>query len=264
MDDFVHDSPRAPRNLAAATLLLAATTLAGCLAAPPKGPEYDTITLAPPPADKAMLVVFRSYAEPTGLAASIFVDDLEVMKLPQESFGIALVSPGEHPFAMEWPRASATPGWDGKTAQWEAGRTYFYELTGTAGRGFYFRSQVAEIDPRLADIKMRECCKLNTDQMGNAAVLGTPPPAPAAPAARDISFGGIKAGMLQKEVIDLIGVPDSVASKTTAKGKNPLGFSPDTLREYWGYAGVGYVVFTHNNYNNTSRVVETTADATAK
>jgi hypothetical protein len=239
-------------------ILIAMFVLTGCLAAPPKGPDFDAVTLAAAPADKALLVVFRAHAEPTGLAARIYVGDDEVMRLPEEAFGVAVVEPGDHPLALAWPPASATPGWEGN-GSWAAGQTYYYELTGTAGRGFYFRSQLGEMDARLADVKMRACCRLNTDQMGTGAVLATPPPAPVATAKRDVSFAAIKAGMLPKEVIDLIGPPDSVSSKYTGAGKNPFSFSADTFREYWGYAGVGFVAFSHNNYNNTPRVIETAA-----
>jgi hypothetical protein len=239
-------------------ILVASLTLAGCLAAPPKGPAFETVTVAPAPADKALLVVFRAHAEPTGLAARILVGKDEVMRLPEEAFGVAVVEPGDHPLALQWPPASATPGWEG-TGSWVAGRTYYYELTGTAGRGFYFRSQLGETDARLADVKMRACCRLNTEQMGSAAVLATPPLALAPAAHRDISFASIKAGMLPKEVIDLLGPPDAVSSKYTGTGKNPFSFSADTFREYWTYAGVGFVAFSHNDYTNTPRVVETAA-----
>ena len=237
-------------------LFVATFLLAGCLAAPPKGPEYSAVTLAPAPADKALLVVFRAHAEPTGLAARILVGADEVMRLPQQAFGIAVVEPGDHPFALQWPPASATPGWEG-SGSWAAGNTYYYELTGTAGRGFYFRSQLGETDARLADVKMRDCCQLNTEQMGIASVLMTAPPAPATPLKRDVPLAVIKAGMLPKEVLDLLGAPDAVSSKYTGAGKNPFSFSADTFREYWEYAGIGYVAFSHNNYNNTVRVVET-------
>lgn len=244
------------RTIRVVTVGVAMFALAGCLAAPPKGPEYSDVTLAPAPADKALLVVFRAHAEPTGLAARIYVGEDEVMRLPQQAFGIAVVDPGDHPLALEWPPASGTPGWEGN-GSWIVGNTYYYELTGTAGQGFYFRSQLGETDARLADVKMRACCQLNTEQMGNAAVLATPPPAPDTPLKRDVSLAIIKPGMLPKEVLDLLGAPDAVSSKSTGAGKNPFSFSADTFREYWEYAGVGYVAFSLNNYNNTSRVVET-------
>jgi hypothetical protein len=240
------------RNLAIFGALFA---LAGCTAAPPKGPEYSQVTLAPAPAGKALLVVFRAHAEPTGLAARILVGDEEVMRLPQQAFGVAVVEPGDHSLALKWPPASGTPGWDG-SGSWIAGNTYYYELTGTAGRGFYFRSQLGETDARLAAVKLRACCQLNTEQMGNPAVLPALPPA-LVPAKRDAALGAVKAGMLPTEVLDLLGAPDAVSSKYTGAGKNPFSFSADTFREFWEYAGVGYVAFSHNNYSNTARVVET-------
>ena len=94
-------------------LLVAMVALTGCLAAPPKGPEYSDVTLAPAPAGKALVVVFRAHAEPTGLAARIFVGEDEVMRLPQQSFGVAVVDPGDHPLALQWPPASGTPGMRG-------------------------------------------------------------------------------------------------------------------------------------------------------
>jgi len=242
---------------------IAIFALAGCMAAPPKGPEFDTVTLAAAPADKAMLVVFRAHAEPTALAARIYVGHDEVMRLPQAAFGVAVVAPGDHPLALEWPPASGTPGWEGN-GTWLAGQTYFYELTGTAGQGFHFRSQLGETDARLADVKMRACCQLNTEQMGNSAVLATPPTTLAAPLRREVSLEVIKAGMSPNEVLDLLGAPDAVSSKYTGAGKNPFSFSADTFREYWEYAGVGFVAFSRNNYNNTSRVVETAAGEAPK
>jgi hypothetical protein len=236
-------------------LAVAIFMLAGCLAAPPKGPQFAEITLATAPADKVRLVVFRAHAEPTGLAARILVGTDEVMRLPQQAFGVAVVEPGDHPFALQWPPASATPGWQGN-GNWTAGNTYYYELTGTAGRGFHFRSQLGETDARLAEVKMNACCRLVTEQMGGAAVLATPPPA-VSPQKRDVPLAAIKAGMLPKEVLDLLGAPDAVSPKYTGAGKNPFSFSADTFREYWEYAGVGYVAFSQNNYNNTARVVET-------
>jgi hypothetical protein len=238
-------------------LFAAVATLTGCTAAPPKGPEFAAISIGTAPAGKAQIVVFRAHAEPTGLAARIIVGQDEVMRLPQQAFGVSTVEPGDHPFALRWPSASGTPGWDG-TVSWAAGTTYYYELTGTSGRGFYFRSQLGETDARLAVVKLRACCRLNTEQMGNSAVLATPP-APLEPQKRDVSLAAIKAGMLPKEVLDVLGAPDAVSSKYTGAGKNPFSFSADTFREYWEYTGVGYVAFSLNNYSNTARVVETAA-----
>lgn len=245
--------------LAAASAALA--TLAGCIAAPPGGADFAEVTLSSPPPDKALIVIFRNHADPRGLAARIRIDGAEVMRLPEESFGIALSEPGQPVLELVWPPLSGTPGWDG-SGDWAAGSTYYYELTGTAGHGFYFRSQLAPLDPRLAELKMRACCWLITEQKDHSLVRARAPP-PAAPRAGAVSLEAVKEGMLQKEVLDLVGVPDEVSSDYTGSGKNPFSFSADTFREYWTYAGSGYVAFSHNEYSNTSRVVKAFADGAA-
>jgi hypothetical protein len=143
--------------------------LCGCLAAPPTGADFAEVTLAPPPADQALIVVFRDHADPRGIAARIEIGEAEVMRLPEQSFGLALAAPGTQTLRLRWPPASGTPGWEG-SGDWTAGATYYYELTGTAGHGFYFRSQLTPLDSRLAELKMRACCWLNTEQKGSEIV----------------------------------------------------------------------------------------------
>lgn len=247
------------RGVIGATL----TLLAGCMAAPPGGADFAEVMLATPPADKALVVVFRNHADPRGLAARIHVEGTEVMRLPEESFGLAVVTPGaQQPLALVWPPISGTPGWTG-TGDWAAGSTYYYELTGTAGHGFYFRSQLIPTDPRLAALKMQACCWLITAQKDHELVRAGTPASPA-PRTVAVSFDAVKEGMLQKEVIDLIGLPDEVTSDYTGSGRNPFSFSTDTFREYWIYSGTGYVAFSLNEYTNTSRVVKALVDGQAK
>jgi hypothetical protein len=244
-------------------VVAALASLTGCMAAPPGGADFADVVLVPPPPDKALVVVFRNHADPRKLAARIQVDGTEVMRLPEESFGLALVTPGaQKPIALQWPPISATPGWAG-VGDWTAGSTYYYELTGSAGHGFYFRSQLIPTDPRLAELKMRACCWLVTEQKDSGLVRPGAAQSPPARAAA-VSFEAVKAGMLQKEVIDLIGLPDEITSDYTGKGRNPFSFSSDTFREYWIYSGTGYVAFSLNEYSNTSRVVQTLTDGTAK
>jgi hypothetical protein len=247
-----------------ARLALVATLalLGGCIAAPPAGPDYSEVTLGAPPAGKALLVVFRNHAMPSGLAARINVGGVEVMRLAELSFGMAVVDPGSPELHLQWPPASGTPGWKG-TGDWAAGSTYFYELTGTAGHGFYFRSQLIPTDARLADVKMRACCFLNTAEADATLLRAEASPAPAARSGT-VSFDAIKEGMLQKEVIDLLGVPDEVSSDFTGARKNPFSFSADTFREFWTYDGTGYIAFSLNEYSNTSRVVQIATDGEAK
>jgi hypothetical protein len=243
-------------------LVACLAVLGGCMAAPPAGPDYSEVTLASPPAGKALVVVFRNHAMPSKLAARIHVDGVEVMRLSELSFGLTVVDPGTRPLRLQWPPASGTPGWEG-ASDFAADTTYFYELTGTAGHGFYFRSQLIPTDPRLADLKMRACCFLNSAEADATLLRAVAPPEPPARTGT-VSFDAIMEGMLQKEVIDLIGVPDEVSSDITGHGKNPFSFSADTFREFWTYDGTGYIAFSLNEYTNTSRVVQTAKDGEAK
>jgi hypothetical protein len=240
-----------------------ALALGGCIASPPGGADFAEVTLTAPASDKALVVVFRNHADQSGLAARIEIDGTELMRLPEESFGLAVIDPGQgRLLKLVWPPLSGTPGWEG-TGDWAAGTIYYYELTGTAGHGFYFRSQLIPTDPRLAELKMRACCWLITEQKDHELVRSGAPPA-AAPRSTTVSFDGVKEGMLQKEVIDLIGLPDEVSSDYTGSGRNPFSFSSDTFREYWTYSGTGYVAFSLNQYTNTSRVVQAKTDSMAK
>jgi hypothetical protein len=239
--------------------LCAVLSLAGCAAAP-TGPKFAEMALPPPPADKAMLVVFRDFAEPTALAAKIDVDGTQVFELPQTAFAYATVDPGKHAFALRWPVASGTPGWKGD-AEWQVAQTYYYQLRGSAGNGFYFKSSLDAADPALAHATMKSCCRLITAQKESAVLVASPPPKAAVK--RDISFSGIKEGMATEEVLAGIGAPDHVSSESTGKQAIPFYFGSDTRRVSWSYTGVGFVVFSRNAYTGELRVVETKVDPKA-
>jgi hypothetical protein len=244
----------------AATLV--SLVVAGCAARPASGPEFESITLAAPAAGKALLVVFRNHAEPYAVAAQVSVDGTGILQLAERSFGVATVSPGLHSLELEWPPVKGRPEWSGES-DWVAGSTYFYELTGAVSSAFSSRSRLALTDARLASVKLRACCRLLAGQTSHPSILAVAPPVPSS-APRPMTLTGIRKGMSQQEVLDLIGAPDSVSSKATLVGKLTLHYSPDRFREYWAYAGVGYVVFTHNGYTNVSSVAEVTADPAAR
>jgi hypothetical protein len=239
--------------------ILGALGLAGCAAAP-TGPKFGEMVLPQPPQDKAMMVVYRDYAEPSALAAKIDVDGTQVFELPQKAFAHAIVEPGKHALALRWPAASGTPGWK-DDAEWQPGKTYYYQLRGTAGHGWYFKSGLDVTDERLAQAQMNDCCRLITEQK-STATLATSPREPSS-AKRVINLANVKPEMLTEEVIAAIGAPDHVSSESTGKRAIPFYFGSDTRRVSWSYAGVGYVVFSRNEYTGTLRVVETKADANA-
>jgi hypothetical protein len=233
--------------------------LTGCAAAP-TGPKFGEMVLPQPPQDKAMVVVFREYAEPTALAAKIDVDATQIFELPQKGFAHAFVAPGKHTLALRWPAASGTPGWKGD-AEWQPGQTYYYQLRGSSGHGWYFKSGLDSADEHLARATMKGCCRLITALKSTATLATSLQEQP--PARRQISFANIKQEMLTEEVIAAIGAPNHVSSESTGKKGIPFYFGSDTRRVSWSYTGVGFVVFSRNEYTGTLRVVETKADPNA-
>jgi hypothetical protein len=233
--------------------------LTGCAAAP-TGPRLTEMVLPQPPQDKAMLVVYRDYAEPTALAAKIDVDATQIFEVPQHGFAHSMVDAGKHALAIRWPAASLTPGWQGE-AEWLPGQTYYYQLRGSSGHGFYFKSSLDPVDARLAHATMNDCCRLITPQKSAAALATNKPETQIGK--RAIDFAKVKQEMLAEEVVAAIGAPDHVSSEGTGKRAIPFYFGSDTRRVSWSYTGAGFVVFSRNDYTGVLRVVETKEDANA-
>jgi len=232
--------------------------LAGCASAP-TGPKFADMALPQPPANKAVIVVFRDFAAPAALAAKIDVDGTQVFEVPQKAFAYTTVDPGRHELVLRWPAASGTPGWKGE-ADWQPAQTYYYQLTGSSGHGFYFKSSLDGADPALARATMKSCCRLITAQKASA-VLATSSPDQVTH--RNVSLAAVKKEMLKEDVIAAIGAPDHVSDDSTGKRAIPFYFGSDTRRVSWSYTGVGFVVFSKNEYTGMLRVVETKADAKA-
>jgi len=245
-----------------------AIVLSGCASAP-TGPDFSRTALPAPDNDKAQVIVFREYAEPTALAAKIDIDGNQVFELPQKSFATASVATGSHDLRIRWPAASGTPGWQGNS-EWVGGKTYYYQLSGTSGNGWHFESRLTLLEESLAVAKLTSCCKLITSQKGTVTTTDAPRSTPQAEARHSLSsevkakfFNAIAAGMSPDEVTKLIGAPDNVSSKSTGKKGMLFYFGSDTRRESWSYSGIGFVVFTRNEYTASLKVVETKYDASA-
>jgi hypothetical protein len=233
--------------------------LTGCAAAP-TGPKLGEMVLPPPPQNKAMLIVYRDYAEPTALAAKIDIDGTQILSIPQKAFAYAAVEPGKHALAIRWPAASGTPGWESQ-AEWLADHTYFYQLRGSSAHGFFFKSSLDPVDGSLAHATMNDCCRLITQQKATATLATNTPEKQATQ--RDIKLSNVKEGMAPDDVIAGIGAPDHVSNASTGKIAIPFYFGSDTRRVSWSYTGVGFVVFSRNEYTGTLRVVETKEDLKA-
>ena len=198
-----------------------------------------------PSKDKSILIVYREYAQPTAYAATIYAD-------------------GKRNLNLEWPRISGSPGWEGKKTI-EPNKVYYYKLI--SGFGTRLQSQSDEI----ATVTLKSCCKLITEMKDQAiisnqiqAVSTTISPRKITEEKRDNFFKDLEKDMLPDDIIMLIGKPDSTSAKATHKSVNPFYFGSDTRRTYWLYNGIGYVIFSRNEYTGSLKLIETKYDKTAK
>lgn len=92
----------------------------------------------------------------------------------------------------------------------------------------------------------------------SAAPVAAAKPAPAKGTA---TIDDIVVGMSMPEVYDLIGQPTATASHQTGKAWIPFNFgAKDLARTISLYKGIGRVVFSHDGYSSTPRVVEVIVD----
>ncbi|MEH6527373.1 MAG: hypothetical protein V7723_14985 [Sneathiella sp.] len=225
----------------------------------PTGPDFSDIAVPVPPQNKALIIVYRSYAEPTGVDATVYVDGEELFPLYQKSFAFAVVEPGRRNLEIKWPAITMTPGWQGE-GNFEKDRTYFFQLTGTSGNGVYFKSMLRGQSEALASANLSSCCRLITDLKDSVSLANATYKTEEQANDAVGRFGNLKVGMSPEDVINAIGKPDQMNLKSTGKAYIPFFFGTDTLRSYWSYKGQGYVVFTRNEYTGSLKLVETIND----
>lgn len=147
--------------------------MAGCASTPP-GPTYAEAHIPSPPPDKALVYVFRKYAEPTAWDASIKIDSVVGASLSQGTFTVAKLKPGTHAINAVWAGLSGQRDSE-ITLDVKAGETYFIELTGisqlagwapiaglgpAAGLQYRMGSGLAELPKEAGELRLGECCKL--------------------------------------------------------------------------------------------------------
>jgi hypothetical protein len=111
--------------------------------------------------DKAVLYVYRQYAEPTAWPAQLEIDGRSALSLQQEGFTWVYVTPGNRNLVYRWPFLAGMPKVE-FTHQFEAGKTYAFEMTGKArGAAIFFvtRSAIRELEWRMAIEQLRACCR---------------------------------------------------------------------------------------------------------
>jgi hypothetical protein len=105
---------------------LAAIILTGCAA---MGPKF---TQAPAPnTDSALVYIYRNNSLAWGgRDAYFYVDDINIADLSRNGYTFFKVKPGVHKLKQKWP-IDLTLGLKKLelSAQWEAGKTYYYEFS---------------------------------------------------------------------------------------------------------------------------------------
>lgn len=126
-----------------------------------EAPSFDAAPVPVAAPDKAILYIYRQYAEPTAWASYLRVDGNEVASLNQQGFTWVYVNPGLHKMQFGWPALAGMPKVPFERA-FEAGKVYAFEMLGSAElSGDYFKmvSAVAPIDFAEAQKKMAACCR---------------------------------------------------------------------------------------------------------
>lgn len=146
-------------------VLAVMVSLGGC-AVSSTAPSY---TEAPKPqtnTGKAILYIYREYAEPTAWSAFLKKDDKELVSLPQKGFSWVYINPGKNKFTFGWPWLAYMPSVDFER-EFEPNKVYVFEMKGKsalAGVGggtmlFKTASALLPVEPDAAVAIMEKCCR---------------------------------------------------------------------------------------------------------
>jgi hypothetical protein len=145
-----------------------AAMIVGC-ATTPAGQGVAYVRPSSIPSDKALVYVYRDYAEPLVWSATVVLGNREVASLSQRTFTWFFANPGINVVRANWPALS---GQIPSTIELEMkpGSTYYLELTGVSrvagvtpsgtGIAYTFRmgSGMNERPPELAESTILTCC----------------------------------------------------------------------------------------------------------
>jgi hypothetical protein len=105
--------------------------------------------------DKAILYIYRDYAEPTGLSSYLEIDSIEVASLDQKNFTWVYIEPGEHNFIFGWPSYAGMPNVNFNHSL-EAGKSYAFHMVGDVGH--IHKSGIEPIKIDVAKSIIKNCC----------------------------------------------------------------------------------------------------------
>ena len=130
--------------------------LAAC-ATGPSGPAFNAAHTPIANSDKAVLYVYREYAEPVSSKASVYIDGHEIIVLPQGTFSWVYITPGTHHVVYKWNEESSMPVSE-YDKQFAKGNSYVYEMIGSVA-DLRPRSFLRKIEMPAARKTMQQCCK---------------------------------------------------------------------------------------------------------
>lgn len=144
-------------------LIFIALCTASCVT---RGPTYLEAKAKEPSENKAIVYVYRVYAQPTAWGTTLFIDDKEIATLNQKGFTWVYLSPGLHSIQGKWAWLSGQLNTKMET-NIESGKTYYVEISGAVKitdvyAGFIFYNVESHLSSRNvieAQAKLIDCCK---------------------------------------------------------------------------------------------------------
>jgi hypothetical protein len=116
-------------------------------------PDFDS--------QKAILYIYREYAEPIAFSSYLEIDGHKVASLKQEGFTWIYIEPGEYNFVNGWPFSSGMPKLEFKY-NLEAGNVYSFEMTSKVKMGFFISTVTTSMnfqELEEATNRIESCCR---------------------------------------------------------------------------------------------------------
>lgn len=143
-----------------ATYLLISTSLVGCVTSQ-KAPAYLAAPVPEISSARAVLYIYREYAEPTAWSSYLQMDGREVASLNQQGFTWVYVTPGNHKMKYGFPALAGMPSVP-FSHSFEAGKVYAFQMVGeinVSGSAYEAVSAVRPLEFEEAQKKMQQCCR---------------------------------------------------------------------------------------------------------
>jgi len=125
-----------------------------------KAPSFSAAPLPDSASKKAVLYIYREYAEPRAWSAYLQIDEQDAASLSQQGFTWVYITPGKHSFKYSWPIIAGMPIVKFERS-FESGKVYAFKMRGSIQMGSYVTSTSAIqlTDITSAKKQMLSCCR---------------------------------------------------------------------------------------------------------